>query len=232
MSSALRRIWQNKLLWAIHVIVNAALLAAIYGWLSIPDRTVLDLVLSALAGLGIVLVTSWLHGGTMEFFRSSHQTGGPVLWQSFRPSTRRIAVFAGWLLVLVLAIVLVLQLRGRVEPVSNWIASALTLQLQRPVSPASVSRILSAVVWLAAFFATPFLLLRFWKWKWTRKHLLIYSVLFVVAAYIPYRLIWWVPELEGLYAQSVSMGARFVLAYLLAVTGWLALASTLGDARR
>src|SRR5688572_18692314 len=159
---------QNKLLWTIHVVANAALLAAIYGWLSIPDRTVLHLVLSAIAGLGIVLIASWLHGGTLEFFR--HQTGDSVAWQSFRPSTRRIAVFAGWLFVLVLAIVLVLQLRGRVEPVSNWIASALTLLLQRPVSPVSVSRILSTIVWLAAFFATPFLLLRFWKWKWTRKH--------------------------------------------------------------
>ena len=60
---------------------------------------------------------------------------------------------------------------------------------------------------------------------------LIYVVLFIACAYLPYRLIWWVPTFKGLYGQAASMTVRFGLAYFLAVTGWLVLASTLGQRR-
>jgi hypothetical protein len=59
MTAALRAVWSNKTLWVIHVFANAALFAAIYGWLWIPDRTVLDLILSAVTGVSIVLLASW-----------------------------------------------------------------------------------------------------------------------------------------------------------------------------
>src|SRR5262249_9899736 len=141
MMDALRAVWGNKTLWAIHVVANAALVTAIYGWLSIPDRTVLDLMVSAVAGLGILFLASCLHGGTFEYFRLLGETGAGRTRSAIRLSFRRICIFAVWLLVLCAAVVLVLQLRYHLDGVSNWVASALTFRLCRPVRPASVSSI-------------------------------------------------------------------------------------------
>jgi hypothetical protein len=225
MTAALRAVWTNKTLWAIHVIANAALLVAMYGWLSIPDRTVLDLILSAIVAVSIVLLASWLHAGTLEFFRLNRDLAEASVRASLRPSIRRIGIFALWLLVLCAAVVLVLQLRGHLDPPSNWIASALTFRLRRPVRPAWISAILSFLVGVVAFIVVPMALLQFWKRKWSWKYFLIYIALFIVGAYLPYRLIWWVPKLSGIYGQAASMAVRFSVAYLLAVTAWLLLAA-------
>lgn len=232
MSAALRAVWMNKTLWCVHVVANATVVAAMYGWLSIPDRTVIDLVLSAMAALGILLLVSWLHASTLDYFRISHETGAARMWTTFRPSMRRIVVFALWLILLSAAIILVLRLNDRVQPASNWIASALTFRLRRPIHANSISPVLSTGVALAAFLIVPFLLVQFWNRNRRWTHAVIYIALFIVCAYLPYRLIWWVPALSGLNAQSASMVLRFTAAYLLAVTGWLVLASTLGQARR
>jgi hypothetical protein len=128
-------------------------------------------------------------------------------------------------LVLSAAVILVLQLRGRLEPPSNWIASALTFRLRRPVRPAVISGMLSVLVGVLAFIVIPLALLQFWKRQWSWKYLLLYGVLFLAGAYLPYQLIWWVPKFSGLYGQAVSMAVRFSIAYVLAVTAWLVLAA-------
>jgi hypothetical protein len=229
MSAVLRAVWSNKALWIVHCIANAAILAALYGWLWIPDRTVTDLVLSALAAIALLLLISWLHASTLEHFRLNHETGRVRMAASFRPSLRRIAGFALWLLVLCAAIVLVLQLRSRLDPMANWIASALTLRLRRPITPASIATLLSTIVAAAAFMFIPFLLLLAWNRRWSRTLLFSYIATFLVCAYVPYRLIWWVPNAGGFNSESASMAIRFGFAYLLAITGWLVLASTLGQ---
>ncbi len=49
----------------------------------------------------------------------------------------------------------------------------------------------------------------------------------IMGIYIPWKLIWWVPSLSGMTAQTASMAVRFGLAYLLAVaalllfSGWM-----------
>lgn len=54
------------------------------------------------------------------------------------------------------------------------------------------------------------------------------AVLLAVGAYLPYKLVWWVPQVGGLTAQATSLAVRFLLAYALAVLSWLALAAVIG----
>jgi len=232
MNRTLHAVWTNRSLWLIHVVANGLLLAAIYGWLWIPDQTVIHLALSALAAVAMFVLTAWLHGSTLQHFRVNHEEAeGVSVRASFTPSVRRIVLFALWLLALLAAILLVLQLRTHLEPTANRIASALTLRLRRPVTPASVAGVLATLVEAAAFMLIPFLFLLVWNRRWSRAFVLSYVAVFIVCAYVPYRLIWWVPGAGGIYGESVSLAIRFGLAYLLAITGWLVLASALGQVR-
>jgi hypothetical protein len=230
-SDVLRAVWTNKALWGIHVVANAALLAAIYGWLWIPDQTAVHLLAAIAAAIAILLVASWLHASTLEHFRINHESGEARVRVSFKPSKRRIGLFALWLVVLCAAIVLVLQLNDHLQPTANRIASALTLWLRRPFRPVSIANVLSIAVTGGAFILVPLVLLQLWNRSKRSTFLLIYVGLFLICAYLPYRLIWWVPTFRGLYGQAASMTVRFGLAYLLSVTGWLVLASTLGRRR-
>ena len=59
----------------------------------------------------------------------------------------------------------------------------------------------------------------------------LYPSLLLLAAiggYIPYKLIGWHPQLPGLGPQSASLIIRLGVAYLMAVSAWLILASLLG----
>lgn len=49
--------------------------------------------------------------------------------------------------------------------------------------------------------------------------------LVAVGAYLPHLLIGWHPRVAGLTMQTASLAIRFGLAYLLAVSAWLVLAS-------
>jgi hypothetical protein len=219
MTAALRAVWSNKALWGIHVVANAALFAAIYGWLWIPDQTAMHLLLSALAAIAILIALSWLHASTLEYFRTGRQ--------AFRPSLRRIGLFAVWLVVLVVAILAVLQLRDQVQPYLTRMAAALPSMFRRPVTPVFMSRLLSVVLVLVAFVLLPFGMLVLWNRGGSRSFALSYVVVVGVCAYLGYELIWWVPKVSGLYSESVSLGIRFIAAYLLAVTGWLIIAAAL-----
>jgi len=161
----------------------------------------------------------------------THVDGARSGWSSFRPSVRRVAIFALWLVALASAILLTLQLGPRLESTADWIASALTFRLRRPIAPTRVFGLISLGVATLAFIVVPFLMLQFWKWKPRPRFFLSYVAIFVIGAYIPYKLVWWIPEFDNLSGQAVSMTFRFLAAYLLAVTAWLVLASMLGRIR-
>ena len=58
-------------------------------------------------------------------------------------------------------------------------------------------------------------------WLW-------YVVLLVIGAYIPYKVVWWVPDLSTLTKQAWSAGVRFALAYLILISAWVALLLVIG----
>ena len=52
-------------------------------------------------------------------------------------------------------------------------------------------------------------------WLW-------FCLLLGVGIYVPYKLEWWIPDLQTLRQQTWSMGGRFLLAYLIGVTAFIA----------
>ena len=58
-------------------------------------------------------------------------------------------------------------------------------------------------------------------WVW-------FCVIVFMGVYIPYKLIWWIPTVDGLRKQAWSMGLRFLAAYLIATTAWIALVWMVG----
>ena len=58
-------------------------------------------------------------------------------------------------------------------------------------------------------------------WLW-------FCALMLIGAYVPYRLIWWIPDLSDLSKQAWSMGFRFLLAYVILISAWVALLLVIG----
>jgi hypothetical protein len=232
----------------VHVVANAALLGLGYAWLWMPDERIWQLVLSAILVLVWLAGALWLHGGTLAFFREMHRSAEARLWPAFRASLRRLPALAVWAVILLLVLWLVDSVTSFPVDHSPWLASWLTMTFRKPVSPQSVASVFSAIAWFADWFVVPLALLslavgvtveglrafgreglqRAWKLFWRLRFWLAYAVLFAVGAYVPYRLTNWVPEFEGFFIEAVSLVIRFLLAYALAVTVWLALLSLLG----
>ena len=55
-----------------------------------------------------------------------------------------------------------------------------------------------------------------------------FAVWMVTGLYLPVRLVWWIPLVKGVAAETASMAARFLLAYLFAITSWRLLAALAG----
>ncbi|HEX4999566.1 MAG TPA: hypothetical protein VFY29_15165 [Terriglobia bacterium] len=245
---AVTAVRRKKSLWALHLAGNAALAAAIYQWLWIPDRTVTDLALTAFAGLAIVALALWLHGGTLIYFRREHQSGAATLGGAFRLAARRLPALAVWALVVAFVGWAIMQLMNWQTPVSNWIASWLTLRLRRPVRPDTVAWIYGWIVWFAAWVKWPFMLLPwaesalqngFAAYRWSNltrplrtsmrpRYWLQFLTVFVIGAVIPALLVNWQPAVEGIRAETASLVIRFLVAYVIAIAAWLVMASVLG----
>lgn len=248
MTGVVAAVWREKKLWAIHLIANAALLVVIYQWLRIPDRTVLHLLASGVSALGIVVVALWLHGGTLAHFRDAHAQQSQKLAATFRAQAGRLPAFAVWAAVFVVLVVLVLQLHGYREQAANWTSSWLTLRLRRPVTPAAMSSVFWWAITLMAGAVVPVLLLPwglltarygFQGFAWSNlkascrtarrlRYWLSYGVFFVAGVVIPYQLAWWIPGVEGFYLETASLIVRLGVAYVIAVTCWMLLASAVG----
>ena len=59
-------------------------------------------------------------------------------------------------------------------------------------------------------------------WLW-------FVVLVLIAGPIPYKLVWWIPDLSELRKQAWSMGLRFLLAYVILISAFVALLLVVGS---
>ena len=50
----------------------------------------------------------------------------------------------------------------------------------------------------------------------------------LIGVYVPYKLVWWIPDLSDLSRQAWSMGFRFLLAYVILISAWVALLLVIG----
>jgi hypothetical protein len=199
------------------------LVALIYTWLAISDRSVLQVLLSAVLAIGIAAGAAWLFGDALA---------GPSCFE-----TRRLPKLLFWLLLAAIVIVCGLWLADYRTRVGLSIASRLTLWLRRPVKPpiagAVYAMLLRALIAAAVLAILPFAsqaaegtrrtaaaALRSWRY-WAAC-----AVLVTAGFYLPGLLVTWVPKLSGLFAQVASMLVRFAAAYLIAVAAWLAIAAS------
>ncbi len=126
-------IWQSKLLWLIHVVVNAALMIAFFYWLRIPEESALQLALAAGSGVLIAFVTLWLHSATFDYFQPlEHRLG-----LSLRRSVVCLPAFLIWVAIFGLGLWLIGQLWIYDQQAGGWIRHLLPGFLRKTVTPRS-----------------------------------------------------------------------------------------------
>jgi len=195
------------------------LLALLYEWLGIGDRSTAQVLLSGLLGAAILLGAVWLLGHALA----------PAL------SLRRWPVFLAWVVVLALAVGGAIWLAGYRSRVGLSVASHLTLWFRRPVKPQSMASLYGALVCIVGTAVVLALLplasaaaegarqgarsaLRQWRY-WAGC-----AVMIAAGYWLPGLLLGWVPKFSGFGAQTASLIVRFSLAYVIALAAWLEIA--------
>ena len=125
------------------------------------------------------------------------------------------------LLALLLLLWLTGYLQDRFPSIATWLASSLSLLTKKPVAIENMQFWLDRALLFIRWFVLPLLLIprgiRFGRYA------AIYTLLFLLGAVAPHYLIHWVPHLEGFWPEVLSAAARFLAAWLLAVTAWVQL---------
>jgi hypothetical protein len=216
-------------------VANAAVLAIACFWLQIPDARGWQVAGSALLAVIEVGLVLWLRAGTLAYFRIAEFRKQGVVWRAYRHSLRYVPALAVWALVFVVLAWLLWRLDPYVPQLSVWLRQKLNGGPPPRNVMAGVNRLLLLVVgfvmpglWLpiattvsAVGFQPEHIIhsRRVWKhpmyWLW-------FGLLLGAGIYVPYKLVWWIPDLQTIRQQAWSMGLRFLLAYLIGVTAFLA----------
>ncbi len=221
-------------LWLLNFVVNAAALAVVYFWLTIPDAHGWQVAATALvAAVGVALVL-WLRAGTLAWFRMAEFRKDSSVWPAYRRSLRNVPALGFWVLVFVLMGWMLLSLREYVPQTAVWIRQ----QMNGGPSPRYIMNLLNWLLIVIVGIVMPGLWVpiattvaasgvhpvhlarsrRVWRrpldWLW-------FCVLLALGVYAPYKLVWWIPDLQTIRQQAWSTGGRFLLAYLVAVTVFL-----------
>lgn len=221
-------------LWLAHLVANAAVLGLFYFWLGILDANGLQLAATALFGALLAAFTLWLHGSAFAYFREPGQSLG----HAYRTALRHLPALA---LIVIVAVALywaVSWLLNHAPPKAAMTASWLTMRLRRPVRPSLILGIMTGAIRVVEWFVIPVLLLPIaaaaadlgWRGFAPRSlallrrlpFLIACPVLLLLALYAPWRLIHWTPWQGKLAIEMTSFLSRWILAWLLFVTAWLA----------
>jgi len=223
-------------LWLLNLVANAAFLAVAYFWLTIPDAHGWQVAATAVIAVATVGLVLWLRAGTLAWFRVAEYRKEGNIWRAYRHSLRYIPALGFWVLVLIVAARMLWGLRGFVPQTAVWLRQ----MMNAGPPPRNIMNDLNWLLLLIVGFVMPALWApiattvaasgvhpdhlarsrRVWKrplyWVW-------FALLAGFGFYIPYKLVWWIPNLPSIHQQAWSMGARFLLAYSIGVTGFIAL---------
>jgi hypothetical protein len=244
---ALRAAARGKHLWLVQFFGAAALLASAYGWLWIPESNARELLGAALLALLLAALALWLFAASLAYFDSTHGVEPLPLLFAFRRRLRNIPALLVWAVGWGVILWLVSLSDERVSSWAATLASWLTLHLRKPVSPEAVRGFLNRAHWWLDWWLIPLLVLPFglavssdgfagFRWTAIRRSLRVLgclsywlgaAILFLIGGYLPSKLLWWVPEFRSLSMEFTSLALRFLLAYILAATAWLAMLSLL-----
>jgi hypothetical protein len=200
------------------------LLALIYEWLGIEDRTFAQVLLSAVLGGGISFGAVWLFGNAL----AAPQWLGP----------RRLPKVLPWAAAVAAVIIGAMWLAGYRDAVGLSVASRLTLWLRRPVKLETIASLYAGLVWIAGAAGVLALLPyagaaaradRQAEGLPHRRYWIGCAVLMAAGYWLPSLLVGWVPKAHSFGAQTASLVVRFSLAYAIALAAWVEIA---GLARR
>jgi hypothetical protein len=227
-------------LWLLNLVGNAALLAAAYFWLLLPDAHGGQVAGTALVAVIVIFFGLWLRTGTFAYFRVAEFRDHAAVWRAFRHALRHMIALLVWALLFAALVWLLWKLRTYTPQAGVWLRQ----KLNAGPPPRNVTRDLNWLIeliflvllamWLPIAttvaaagsrlkrMAHSLRVLRqppYWLW---------FCALVFLGAFIPYRLVWWIPELDDLRKQAWSMGLRFFVAYVILVSTFIALLLVVG----
>ena len=230
-------------LWLLNFVGNAAALAAWYFWLLVPDAHGWQVAGSVLAALCIIVLVVWLRAGTFTYFRLAEFRDGGAVWRAFRHSLRHIVALAGWAVMLAAVLWFLIWLRTYPPQFGVWLWQRLPESL-RFASPRQFTQYAEWLLWFIILVIVPAVWLpvattvaatgfekhvtRSWRALKRAMYWVWFCVLVLIGVYIPYKLIWWIPNVDDLRKQAWSMGLRFFAAYSVLITAWIALVWMVG----
>ena len=231
-------------LWLLNLVGNAALLAAVYFWLLLPDAHGWQVAGSGVLALVAIFFGLWLRTGSFAYFRVARFRDNATVWRAFRHALRHIIALALWAIPLAAALWFLFSLRQytpqfgvrfwqkapaflrfgsprQMFHVADWLLSLLSVLLFAFWLPVA-STVSAAGFRFGRMLRSLRLLKRLAYWVW-------FAALLLIGAYVPYKLVWWIPDLSDLQKQAWSAGLRFALAYLLLISAWVALLLVVGE---
>jgi hypothetical protein len=229
-------------LWLLNLFGNAALVAAFYFWLLLPDAHGWQVAGSGLLGLIVIFFGAWLRGGSFAYFRLAEFREHAAVWPAFRQALHHLIALVIWVIPLAAAEWWLLWLR-RFAPQFGvwWWQKAPLLRFGSPRAVSHVADVvlfilmaLLAAVWLPAattVAASGFKgnVARSWRVLKLLKYWLWFVALVILGVYLPYRIVWWIPEAGTLNKQAWSAGVRFFFGYLLLISAWVSLLLVTGE---
>lgn len=223
-------------LWLLNIAGNAALMAAMYGWLVLPDSRGWQVGATAVLAILVALCGVWLRGGTFTYFRVTAFRQKPELWPVFRHAARHLIALAFWALLAAAIVWIFISSRTYSPQFGVWFRQKMPGVLRGMLSPRQVTHAADGFLWfllwvvlpglwlpvattVAALGLSPASMLRSWRVLGRPLYWLGLCALLLVGVYVPYKLVWWVGFSGDLRREAWSMGLRFGAAYLIAVTG-------------
>jgi hypothetical protein len=221
-------------LWLLNFAANAVLLATAYFWLLIPDARGWQVAGSALLAVMVVALVLWLRAGTLAYFRIAEYRNDGAVWRAYRHALRHVPALGLWVLVFLVLAWLVWRLDPYVPQFAVWLRQ----KMGGGPSPRNIMADANWMLLLLVGIILPGLWLpiattvsavgfkpehivssrRTWKrpfyWLW-------FCLALGFGIYLPYKLVWWIPDLQTVRQQAWSMGLRFLLAYVIGVTFFL-----------
>jgi hypothetical protein len=226
-------------LWLLNFVANAAALAAWYLWLLIPDAHGWEVATSLLLAACVIVLVVWLRAGTLAYFRLAEFRDHGRVRRAFRHAVRHMVSLALWFAMFLVLAWILWKLETYTPQVGVWIRQ----KLNSGPPPRNVTRDLN---WLLMFMALVMVALwlpiastitvagfgrrairslrvlkRAMYWVWL-------CLLIFLGVYLPYKLVWWVPNGDDLRKQAWSMGLRFSAAYVVLITAWIGLVWIVG----
>jgi len=225
-------------LWLLNLVANAAALAAWYLWLLIPDAHGWQVAGSVLLAVCIIVLVLWLRAGTLAYFRVAALRESGAVWRAFRHSLRHLVALALWVIVLAALLWVLIWLRTCPPQFAVWLWQKLPGFL-RIASPRQLMHGADRLLWILIWVVVPAMWLPIatmvaaagfgprirHSLRVLKRPLywLSFCVLMLIGAYLPYKLIWWIPAVADPRKEAWSMGLRFFVAYVIVIMAWIAL---------